>query len=368
MPFILFPLLLLAVCLGFAGTAAAETWPDADWPVQPAAPGAAVAAFENYAFPPRDDAERRGVRSDAVVVIRDGVLVYERYAGPTGAASPHLVWSVSKSLLACLLGVAYGEGRFRLDDPVARYYPPFAAHPDIRLRHLLTWTSGLAWTEDYESAPLTSSVLAMLYTRGRQDMGAFVAGHAAAVAPGTRFSYSSGDSNALAAALKGMLGAEEYADYPWRAFFEPLGITSAVWERDATGTFVGSAYAYLSARDLARVGLLMLRDGRWRERQLLPREWVEFNRTPVPVYRPQGSGAVPGGHWWLNRAVAGAAPPWPDAPEGTFAALGHWGQALYVLPEDGLVIVRFADDRDPSYRHNDFLRLARAAFGRQEEP
>ncbi|WP_061289335.1 serine hydrolase domain-containing protein [Azotobacter vinelandii] len=351
-----------------AGRAVAEDWPGADWTRRPVAPGPALAAFEAYAFPPRDDGERSGVRSDAVVAIRDGVLVYERYAAPTTADTPHLVWSVSKSLLACLLGVAYGEGRFGLDDPAARYYPPLAAHPALHMRHLLNWTSGLAWEEDYEYSPLTSSVIAMLYTRGHADMGRFVAQHQAGAAPGTHFSYSSGDSLLLAAVLKGMLPAEQYADYPWAVLFEPLGIGSAVWERDATGTFVGASYAYLNARDLARVGLLMLRDGRWGEHRLLPEDWVAFNRSPVPGYRPRAESLVPGGHWWLNLPLEGAPPPWPDVPEDTFAALGHWGQALYVLPKEKLVIVRFADDRDASYRHNDFLRLARAAFVVGEAP
>lgn len=364
---IAFPVRFLLACLAAAVLAAGpagagEAWPGADWTRQPVVPGAALEAFEAYAFPPRDEAERSGVRSDAVVVIRDGVLVYERYAAPTTERTPHLVWSVSKSLLACLLGIAYGEGRFRLDDPAVRYYPALAAHPDLRLRHLLNWTSGLAWEEDYEYAPLRSSVVAMLYTRGHNDMARFVARHQADAMPGTRFSYSSGDSVLLAAALKGMLPAERYADYPWRALFEPLGITSAVWERDAAGTFIGASYAYLNARDLARVGLLMLRDGRWGERRLLPADWVAFNRSPVPGYQPRAAGLVPGGHWWLNLPLEGAPRPWPAAPADTFAALGHWGQALYVLPAEKLVIVRFADDRDPSYRHNDFLHLARAAF------
>ncbi len=367
-----FPVRALLACLAVAvlaaGQAVAESWPGREWARQPVVPSAALAAFEAYAFPPRDEVERRGVRSDAVVAIRDGVLVYERYAAPTTEATPHLLWSISKSLLACLLGSAYGEGRFRLDDPAARYYPPLAAHPELRLRHLLNWTSGLAWEEDYEYAPLTSSVLAMLYTRGREDMAGFAAQHAAGVAPGTRFSYSSGDSILLAATLKGMLVAGQYADYPWRALFEPLGITSAVWERDAAGTFVGASYAYMNARDLARVGLLMLRDGRWGERRLLPADWVAFNRAPVPGYRPRPEGLVPGGHWWLNLPLEGAPQPWPDVPADAFAALGHWGQALYVLPAERLVIVRFADDRDPSYRHNDFLRLARAAFVSGEAP
>ena len=362
MPVAILRRLLLVSSLCAASLTQAETWPGADWSRAEAPSSAALEAFSAYAFPPRDDVSRQGIRTDALLVIRDGQIIYERYAGPTKASTPHLTWSVSKSLLAATLGVAYGEGRFKLSEAAATYYPPFAAHPEVKLGHLFNWASGLNWQEDYEYAPLNSSVVAMLYTRGRADMPAFVASHQGEATPGSRFRYSSGDSNVLSAALKGMVGAKVYADYPWTALFEPLGITSAVWETDASGTFVGSSYAYMTARDLARVGLLMQRDGRWGERQLLPKAWVEFNRTAFAAYQPLPGEAVPGGHWWLNQAVAGAAKPWADAPADSFAALGHWGQALYVLPSEGLVIVRYADDRDKSYQHNELLKRALLAF------
>ena len=362
MPVAILRRLLLVSSLCAASLTQAETWPGADWSRAEAPSSAALEAFSAYAFPPRDDVSRQGIRTDALLVIRDGQIIYERYAGPTKASTPHLTWSVSKSLLAATLGVAYGEGRFKLSEAAATYYPPFAAHPEVKLGHLFNWASGLNWQEDYEYAPLNSSVVAMLYTRGRTDMPAFVASHQGEATPGSRFRYSSGDSNVLSAALKGMVGAKAYADYPWTALFEPLGITSAVWETDARGTFVGSSYAYMTARDLARVGLLMQRDGRWGERQLLPKAWVEFNRTAFAAYQPLPGEAVPGGHWGLNQAVAGAAKPWADAPADSFAALGHWGQALYVLPSEGLVIVRYADDRDKSYQHNELLKRALLAF------
>jgi len=351
--------------------AVAEAWPTTDWPRAKIAGSPALDALDAYAFPDRDDATRGGVRTNALLVIRDGVVVYERYAGPTQADTPHLTWSASKSIMATVLGVAYGEGRFKLDAPVAQYYPPFARHPGVKIGHLLNWASGLDWQEDYEYAPLKSSVVAMLYTRGRADMAAFAAAHDAAAAPGQRFRYSSGDSNVLSAALKGMVGADVYGDYPWKALFEPIGITSAVWETDAAGTFVGSSYAYLTARDLARIGLLMQREGRWQDRQLLPKAWIDFNRSPFANYQPlPGSrgGAVPGGQWWLNAAVGAAPKPWPDAPGDTFAALGHWGQGLYVLPEEKLVVVRYADDRDGSFRHNELLKRVTAAFADEVQP
>lgn len=345
-------LFLLLVSL----TVRAEQWPNEQWPIGSPISGPAVEALENYAFALRNDATRDGIRTDALLIVHDGQIIYERYAAPTTAQTPHLTWSISKSLLAAVLGVAYGEGRFKLDDPALKFYPALEKHPAITLGHLLNWASGLDWQEDYEYAPLKSSVVAMLYTRGHRDMAAFTAGHDAYAAPGQAFRYSSGDSNLLAAALKTMVGPARYADYPWTALFEPLGIRHAVWESDASGTFVASSYAYLTARDLARVGLLMARGGRWNDRQLLPEDWVAFNLKPFAGYKAQQDEAVPGGHWWLNRPVDGATSPWPDAPPDTFAALGHWGQALYVMPSEKLVIVRYADDRDGSYKHNELLK------------
>lgn len=337
-------------------TVRAEQWPGEQWPIGSPISGPAVEALESYAFAPRNDATRDGIRTDALLIVHDGQIIYERYAAPTTAQTPHLTWSISKSLLAAVLGVAYGEGRFKLDDPVLKFYPALEKHPAITLGHLLNWASGLDWQEDYEYAPLKSSVVAMLYTRGHRDMAAFTAAHDSYAAAGQAFRYSSGDSNLLAAALKTMVGPERYADYPWTALFEPLGIRHAVWESDASGTFVASSYAYLTARDLARVGLLMARGGRWNDRQLLPEDWVTFNLKPFAGYKAHQDEAMPGGHWWLNRPVDGATSPWPDAPPDTFAALGHWGQALFVMPSEKLVIVRYADDRDGSYQHNELLK------------
>ena len=335
-------------------TVHAEQWPGNDWPTGPKVTD--TESLENYAFPPRDDATRKGIRTDALLIIHDGQIIYERYAGPTTEHTPHLTWSISKSLMATVLGAAYSEGLFKLEDPAAKFYPPLAKHPDIKFADLLHWASGIDWQEDYEYAPLKSSVVAMLYTRGHRDMAAFTAEQDSYAEPGQAFRYSSGDSNLLAAALKNIVGPQRYPDYPWTALFEPLGIRHAVWETDAMGTFVASSYAYLTARDLARVGLLMARDGRWDDQQLLPKDWLAFNLQPFAGYKAHQDEAVPGGQWWLNRAPDGTGSPWPDAPPDTFAALGHWGQALYVIPSEKLVIVRYADDRDGSYRHNELLK------------
>ncbi|ALD97549.1 serine hydrolase domain-containing protein [Pseudomonas syringae] len=358
--------LCLVLILGFSTQGVvAQTWPTEQWPSQSVPRSAAIEELEAYAFPPRDDATRKGIRTDALLVIRDGEVVYERYGGVTTAQTPHLTWSISKSIMATVLGVAFAEGRFQLNDPVAKFYPPFKAHPDIAIKDLMHWASGLDWQEDYEYAPLNSSVVAMLYTRGRDDMARFTADHRAAHPPGKTYLYSSGDSTVLAAALKKMVGDDAYPGYPWTALFDPLGIRSAVWETDGAGTFVGSSYAYMTARDLARIGLLMQRGGQWQDRQLLNKEWMGFVLTPFAGEGVDASVEVPAGQWWLNRTADGGKGPWPDAPPDTFAALGHWGQALYVIPDQKLVIVRYADDRDATYNHNEMLKRVQAVFSKE---
>jgi CubicO group peptidase (beta-lactamase class C family) len=194
----------------------------------------------------------------------------------------------------------------------------------------------------------------MLYTRGRDDMGRFAAGHEVAHPPGSTWSYASGDSLMLMAALRDVVGPERYAEWPWTALFDPIGM-DATFERDASGTFVGSSYLFATPRDLARYGLLYLRDGVWQDRRLLPEGWAAQAGAPGPV-------PFYGRHWWTNRTDAGGERPWPDAPEDTIAGLGHWGQKLVVIPSRDLVIVRTGDDRDRSFDTNRFVRLVLDAF------
>jgi CubicO group peptidase (beta-lactamase class C family) len=158
----------------------------------------------------------------------------------------------------------------------------------------------------------------------------------------------------LMAALRDVVGEERYADWPWTALFDVIGMASATFERDGAGTFVGSSYLYATPRDLAKLGFLYLQDGHWQDRQLLPEAWAAGagEPGPAPFY---------GRHWWTNRGDAGERP-WPDAPADTMAGSGHWGQKLFVVPSRDLVVVRTGDDRDHSFHTDTFLRLALEAF------
>lgn len=366
-------------------------WPTEAWPTtEPTAVGMDPAALERlaaYVFARNgDDLDRKGQRTNALVIVKDGKLVFERYARGYGPDTSILTWSVSKSIAGTLVGRAMMEGHLDVNDPVARHYPP--ADRDgvrsIRIVDLLQMSSGLDWNETYETSPVFSSVMAMLYTRGRGDMAAFVASHDLAHPPGTHWSYSSGDTLLLMGALRGAVGEVAWPEYPWTALFDEIGMRSAVWERDGVGTIVGSSYLYASARDLAKWAFLYLNDGVWAGKRLLPEGWVAFTLTMAPAYydtelTPGTLDDNPGAQVYLNHGdpKRGVAKPWPMAPDDLFAAQGHWGKVIVAIPSLDLIVVRLGDDRqyacdrpdaaescqpdvDKAYSKNRFLELVMA--------
>jgi CubicO group peptidase (beta-lactamase class C family) len=374
-------LLLLAVS-ALAGGPSAEACPEVrgtpgeSWERSqgPADQGGSAAreALERYAFREEGpDEARRGVRTDGVVIVHRGRITYERYGRGHGPDTPHPLWSVAKSALSALAGRAVELGAVRLDDSICLSLGARAAgRCQVTIRHLLESASGLDWNESYEGEALqTSSVLAMLYGEGRGDMASFVLQHERRRAPGAAWQYSSGDAVLLSAVLDAALGAG--SDWPQDLLFGPLGMRSAVLERDAAGTPVGSSYLHATPRDLARLGALYLADGCWAGRRLLPAGWVSDTARVVPPVRKgalgREPGDVPGRLFWLNRPLPelGQGQPWPDVPEDAFAARGHFGQLLLVVPSLELIVARTGDDRESgAFDLNRFAALAIAAGSR----
>lgn len=343
--------------------------PGAEWSVA-AVDGPAAQALDAYVFPGTpDNEERAGIRTDGVVVVRHGQVVYERYGRGYTATTPHLAWSVSKTFMNALAGVAVREGRLDVEEVVCAYVDGLpSAACEVSIEDLLSMASGFDWHETYEGdGPTSSSVLAMLYGQGQGDMARFVAGHPLRDPPGTTWMYSSGDTNLLSAAVGAALTPVYGRDFAWSALFEPLGVTSATWERDGAGTLVGSSYLWATPRDLARFGLLWLHDGCWGGERVLPEGWVAWSTEVPPGFRskPLGrdDGDVQGRQVWLNRPVPEVGQverPWPSVPEDAYAARGHWKQSITVIPSLDLVVVRVADDRDDTFDFDRFLGLAAA--------
>jgi CubicO group peptidase (beta-lactamase class C family) len=307
-------------------------WPDGDADEAPP-PGAALARVLDEAFTERDGAPPK--RTRAVLVVRSGRIVAERYAPGTGRATRLPGWSMAKSVTAALAGVLVAEGRLALERPVRlAMWGPGDPRAAITLAHLLRMSSGLEFDESY-SNPL-SDVVHML--SGTGDAAGFAAAKPLAHPPGTRFAYASGTTNVLMLAIREASADDRaYLELPRRALFDRIGMASALIEADASGTFVGSSLMFATARDWARFGLLALRDGVWNGQRILPAGWVKFMTTPAPA-APEGEYA---GHWWLKlRANRGAAARARLLPQDAFHAAGHGGQHVTVVPSRDAVIVR----------------------------
>lgn len=350
-----------------------ERWPGAEWEDQSAAvkqaKAAAISALEAYAFTPTGAFEDRvGIRTDGVVIIQHGALVYERYANGFDASKRHLTWSVSKSFTAALTGIAIGKGVLGVDDSVCKHLTwATGAACDIKVRHLLEMASGLAWQEVYEGkSNQASSVLSMLYGSGYANTPQFVLSHGFQDPPGTSWMYSSGDSTLLMAVVQAALEPKDGKRFPWTLLFDPLGIKSAIWERGGSGTMIGSSYLYATPRDLARFGYFALNDGCWVGQRILPEGWLATStqvNQPIQTksyFREEDDSY--GWQWWLNKAIPNVTTerPYPDVPEDAFMALGHWGQSITVIPSMDVVVVRVGDDRDGSFELEQFLELALA--------
>jgi CubicO group peptidase (beta-lactamase class C family) len=275
----------------------------------------------------------------AVIVLRDGEIVAERYAAEHGVTRDTLLpgWSMGKSLGNTLIGLRVAEGKMRLSDKLnAPGWGAVRGDPrvNITLDHALRMSTGLEFEENYsQTVPRDPSI--MLF--GQASTARYAATKRLEHPIDSHWSYASGTSNLLSRALRDSFGEgadayREYLAFARRRLFDAIGARSFVLETDAAGDFVLSSFDFATARDWARFGLLYLRDGVWEGRRLLPEGWVAYTRTPTP----HSSGRY-GAHWWL---AGDRQPDWPDIPSDAFWAAGHHHQHVAVLPSQRLVVVR----------------------------
>jgi CubicO group peptidase (beta-lactamase class C family) len=345
---------LAALLVSPFAQAAEPVYPGADWvTASPAKHGldpAKIADIETYAFSPKET-----FRTDALLIIHGGEIVFERYARDYTPTMRHYGWSTTKSVAMTLFGIAEARGKIRREDLVSRWVPEAAgpAWNGVTFEHLLSMSSGIDWREGYEASPFDSHVVTALYrTFASFDFGLFHARQTKRIAPpGERFNYAGGDTNLMMKALRNALGGE-YDAFPWDGLFTPIGMKSAVLERDGSGTFVGSSYLEATPRDFARFAYLYLREGKWNGKSVVPAEWVKLAQTPSPGmahlrldHSPKDS---PYGHsWWLNRPMPQAqiGKPFPAFPDDMYFASGHEGQEFAIIPSWDMVVIRLGCDR-----------------------
>lgn len=272
----------------------------------------------------------------AILVVKDGAVIAERYADGFSADTPLLSWSMAKSVTATMTGAAMLRGFIDLESPVpveewSRKSDPRAA---IKWNDLMQMQSGLAFSEVYEDP--NSDVSRMLF-RAR-DAGLVAALQRPEHAPGSFWSYSSGATNLIQRTLRGTLEANDasYHSFARDAIFAPIGAASFTMEPDSSGTFIGSSFVYATARDWAKLGLLYLNDGVWDGLRLLPEGWSRYVAAPASA-----SDGEYGAQFWLNRPGADGRPKYvPGVPDDAYLMAGHEGQYVLIIPDKNMVIVR----------------------------
>jgi CubicO group peptidase (beta-lactamase class C family) len=270
----------------------------------------------------------QGLAIRAVLVVRGGCIVHESYFPPVTQDSPHMLYSVTKSVISALVGIAIQRGELPgVETPIADFFPEYEAYFDdplkqkITIEHLLTMTSGLQWEDEADIQGLYRS----------RDWLDYILMRPMAAQPGTQFNYNSGSTHLLSHILARAAGMDTQ-EYARQVLFDLLGVGEIEWERDRGGVPIGGWGLSMTAQDMARFGYLYLREGDWQDQQVVSPEWVAASITrhkfienslePWDLYYGYG--------WWLHEDLA-------------FAAHGRYGQYITVFPEQDLVVV-FASD------------------------
>ena len=295
------------------------------------------------------------VRTDMVLIWKDGKVLYEKYARGYSKQTRHLSWSMAKTFTSILIGIAADKGFLSLEDKVQKYFPKFQG--DATINDVLQMSSGIKFKERYAGIPTNEDVTKMLYLDGVKTGFAnyVVSLPLRKEKPGEHFYYSSGDSNLLMAILKKALPKEEdYNQWPWKVLFDPLEM-DITFEQDSTGVFVGSSYIYAKSGDYLKVAKLLVDEGKYQGKQILSTEYVKKMFEVAPgVLRTAAKGTFPNRaysmHAFLNHPIPsrGYSYRFPHLPSDTLMFSGYQGQVIAVSPSQKLIIIRLGMDRGRS--------------------
>ena len=270
----------------------------------------------------------------SVVLVKNGKLILDEYFYGYDRDAKHELHSVSKSITSILVGIAIDQEMIPgVDEKVYDFFPEYKGSRwiyqkyDIAVEHVLTMSAGIDWDE--QSHRLTdrrNDIVAMIYG---DDWLQYVLNKKQIEAPGKRFNYSGGLNVLLGGIIKN--SSDLYADtFAEKYLFGPLGISDYRWGRHPDGTINTQGGLSLRPRDMAKIGYLFLKGGRWQGRQIVSRNWVNAStKAHIPAYYGLGYGY----QWYRGHATVNS------KVFETFFAWGRGGQFIFVIPEFDLVAV-----------------------------
>jgi CubicO group peptidase (beta-lactamase class C family) len=312
--------------------------------VAPVTPQLAAALDRAFAEP--EQPPRRHTR--AVLVLKDGHVVAERYADGFGIETPILGFSSTKSVISALTGILVRKGVLTLDQPapVAAWQSPGDVRHAITVDHLLRHTAGLAIGSSLEASLGSAFEPVNRMKFMESDMAGYAESVELATSPGSVWNYNDGNFIVLSHLIRNAAGghAADVMRFARQELFAPLGMRNVTIEFDASGNPEGSSQMLASARDWARFGMLYLNDGVVGGKRILPEGWVKYSASPTPnAWVGYGAG------FWTNLGDSFGASYRVEHgwPRDAYFAKGTIGQYVIIIPSERLVIVRLG--RSPNW-------------------
>ncbi|MGY8772103.1 MAG: serine hydrolase domain-containing protein [Gammaproteobacteria bacterium] len=310
-------------------------------------------------------------RSDGLVVLHQGALVYESYWLGNSADQTHISWSVAKSFLSALIGIAYEEGRIDdLNDPISKYLLDFVGtgYEGVSIKDILQMSSGIEFNEDYADYNSDINRFGRAIAMG-SSMRDFAKTLENGKEPGTYNHYVSLDTQMLAMLLEEVTG-QSITKNLQEKIWNKIGMEhGAYYMVDDTGMEVALGGLNATLRDYAKFGLLYLNNGFWGGAEVVPASWVEASHTIdgdhlKPGVNKNSSNTWGYGYqWWI-----------PGSPDHDFLAAGIYNQYIYVDPVTQVVIAKtssnhkFNQEREHSKQaHVAMFRAIAKAAGELKE-
>lgn len=288
-----------------------------------------------------------------LIVSRDGAITHEEYRLGADAEAPFTSWSMAKSVLGALVGIAVEEGHIEsIEDPIARYVPALegTAYGAVPIVDALTMSSGIGFDENYDDPTSDVNMLFIGFAAG-SEIADVLAELESVREPGVYNDYISSDTLAVGLVLEGATGMP-VDEYLATRLWGPMGAEAdAFWSTGRAGDALTMCCLNAVLRDYARFGRLFLEGGARDGQQIVPADWVRASTAPEATHLQPGDNPASfwtfgyGYKWWI-----------PEEPQGDYLAIGIWGQYIYVDPARGVVIVKTS--ADPLFDDNDHETVA----------
>ena len=290
-------------------------------------------------LPMFQEIQEKNIDIHSVLLVRNGYLVSEAYFDPYTQDIKHPVFSVTKSVISMLTGIAMQEGYIdSVDQKVLDFFPAIAKHVtdenvrNLTLKHLLTMSAG------YNTTTIPPAEVLSTKDASFDTVEHILTYDSILQKPGTTFFYDSGLPHLLSAIIQGTTGMSTL-EYAQEKLFGPLGITGVTWETDPRGIPLGNTGLMLSPRDMAKLGYLYLNHGQWNGEQIVPAKWVDQSTAKHIETKGLMNAAEDDGYgyyWWIDAY-------------GGYSAHGFGGQYIFVVPKLNLVAVFTSGLTDPDF-------------------